>query len=171
MIIQDHSNKVCNDPLPSKIENDDDASFSFWDDLEIFITKLDIPRITTEKTNPVQQVIIEENVMETQVLEDLMAEGFVISNNKWIGKPTNLPSFDQQPQVHKMTNLPLDSFEFNILNQFDVMVERLVDKDEIRKRKPKFVITRGCPIRHFSRMDLKHEVLEVEDEITPVHVP
>ena len=60
-----------------------------------------------------------------------MVEKFVIGNNKCISKPTNLPSFDQQYQVHEMTDLPLDSLEFNILNQFDVMVKRLVDKDEI----------------------------------------
>ena len=47
LIIQDSLNKVCNGSLPNKIENDDDASF--WDDLETFITKLDIPRISTKK--------------------------------------------------------------------------------------------------------------------------
>ena len=51
------------------------------------------------------------------------------------------------------------------------MFEGRVDKVEIRKKKPTFYSTRGCPIRHFSRMDLEHEVSEVEDEITLVHVP
>ena len=63
MIIQDSSNRVCNSPLPSKIENDDDASFR--DDLETFIIKLDISHISIEKENQVQEIVIEENVMET----------------------------------------------------------------------------------------------------------
>ena len=94
LIIQDSSNKVCNGPLPNQIENDDDASF--WDDLETFIIELDIPHLSTEKTNLVQEVVIEENVMETQVQGNLMVENFVIGNNKCIRKPTNLPRFDQQ---------------------------------------------------------------------------
>ena len=118
-----------------------------------------------------KEVVIEENVIETQVPRDLMDERFVIGNNECIGKLTDLLSFDQQYQVHEMTNLPLDSLEFNILNQSNVMVKRSDDKDEIRKKKPEFIITRGFPIRHFSRMDLEHEVLDIEDEIVPIHAP
>ena len=112
LIIQDSPDKVCNGPLPGKIENNDDASF--WDDLEAFITELDVPHISAEKTNPVQEVVIEKNVMETLDQGGLMVENF--GNTRCIGKPTGLPSFDQQHQVYEMIPLPFDSLEFNTPN-------------------------------------------------------
>ena len=100
-----------------------------------------------------------------------MVKKFIMDNNECISKLIDLPSSDQQYQVHEMIDLPLDSLEYSILNQSNVIVEGSTDKDEIRERKPKFVITRGCPIRYFDRMDLEHEVSDIEEEIAPVHAP
>lgn len=165
LIIQDSPNKVCNGPLPGKIENNDDASF--WDDLEAFITDLDIPHISTEKTNPVQKIVIGENVMETLDQGDLMVENF--GDTKCIAKPTGLPSFDQQHQVYEMIPLPFDSLEFNSPNQFDVILERKDEKVKIRKSELGFVITRGCPIGHCARMDLKPEASDIKEKLPPAY--
>ena len=67
-----------------------------------------------------------------------------------------------------MIPLPLDSLEFNIPNQLDV-IERKVEKVKIKKSKLEFVITKGCPIRHCARMDLKHEALDIKEKLPPAY--
>ena len=42
-----------------------------------------------------QEVVIEENVMETWVQENLMVKKSIIGVNKCMGKLENFPSFDQ----------------------------------------------------------------------------
>ena len=116
-----------------------------------------------------KEVVIEENVIETQVPRDLMDERFVIGNNECIGKLTDLLSSDQQYQVYEMTDLPLDSLEFNILNHSDVMVEVSADKYEIRKVKLEFVIQGAALLDTFSGWTLSMRFLKVENEIAPVH--
>ena len=50
--------------------------------------------------------------------------------------------------------------------ELDVMVDKTIDRVE----KSRIFTTRGCPIRHFARMDFKEEDSHIEEQILPLYV-
>lgn len=162
LVVHDDVQEVCKSPIPIKIENDDDGAL-FWDDLETFILELDTLVMSSNELGQIGEVV-EGPVGNTFDLENVMLQNSIVYNDESTRRLMDLSNSDQH---HEVLPSLLVSNEVIIPSLHEVMVDQVIDKAE----KLEFSLTRGCPIRYFSMMDIKEEVSILEEKLSFLCAP